>query len=72
MAYAIYKELERVLYKGESSLLVKIAAELVHTMYQIIHQLSESKTIQSQLLGMDEQQMKLVKIIENQLGCYSD
>ena len=32
-AYAIYKELEQVLYKKESTLSVKKASELTHNMY---------------------------------------
>ena len=63
-AYSIYKELERALYQAESSLSVKKAAELTQNMYQITYQLPESKIIQTQLLGMDEQQKELVEIIE--------
>ena len=63
-AYSIYKELERALYLEESSLSVKKAAELTHNMYQITYQLPDSKIIEKQLLGMDEQQQELVEITE--------
>ncbi len=63
-AYSIYKELERMLTTEESSLSVKKAAELTQNMYQITYKLPDSKIIESKLLGMDEQQQELVKIVE--------
>ena len=62
-AYAVYKELERVLYKEKSTLSIKKAAELTHNMYQITYQLPDSKQIKQKLLGMDEQQWELYDII---------
>lgn len=62
-AYCIYKELERVLYKAESKLSLRKAAELTHNIYQITYTLPESKHTKSALLGMDENQTELQKII---------
>ncbi len=62
-AYAIYKELERVLYKEKSSLSLKKAAELTHNMYQITFTLPDSKHKKSQILKMDEEQSELYQII---------
>lgn len=62
-AYCIYKELERVLYKEESSLSLKKAAEVTHNMYQITYQLPESKHMKSKLLKMDEEQQELYDIV---------
>ncbi|MFO8233928.1 MAG: IS1634 family transposase [Bacteroidales bacterium] len=62
-AYCIYKELERVLYKENSSLSLKKAAEITHNMYQITYQLPESKHIKSTLLNMDEEQKELYEIV---------
>jgi len=42
-AYCVYKDLERVLYEGKSSLSLKRAAELTHNMYQITYTLPEFK-----------------------------
>jgi len=62
-AYSIYKELERVLYQEKYSLSVKKAAELTHNMYEITYQLPDSKQTKQKLLGMDDQQQELYKII---------
>ncbi|MFQ5662187.1 MAG: IS1634 family transposase [Candidatus Paceibacteria bacterium] len=64
-AYSIYKELERALYMAKSSLSVKEASELTHNMYQITYRLPDSKTSETQLLEMDEQQRKLYEIVNN-------
>ena len=63
-AYCIYKELERVLYKENSSLSLKKAAEVTHNMYQVTYQLPESKHIKSKLLKMDDDQRELYEIIQ--------
>lgn len=63
-AYSIYKELERVLYKAKSTLSLKKAAELTHSMYQITYTLPESKHTRSTLLKMDDEQAELFQIIE--------
>lgn len=62
-AYCVYKELERTLYRENSSLSLKQAAELTHNMYQITYTLPESKLTQTKLLNMDEQQRELYEII---------
>jgi len=62
-AYSIYKDLERVLKKENSSLSLKKAAEITHNMYRITYQLPDSKTIKSRLLGMDEKQQELYDIV---------
>ena len=62
-AYAIYKELEMVLYKDKAPFSVKKAAELTQTMYQLNVVLPESKKNQNILLKMDEEQTLLTKII---------
>ena len=63
-AYAIYKELETVLYKNKVPFSVKTAAELTHTMYQLNILLPESKHQKNILLKMDENQLLLKKIID--------
>ena len=62
-AYAIYKELERILDNAKSTISVKRAAELTHTMYQLEVILPESKKKKTILLEMDEEQKSLTKII---------
>jgi len=62
-AYSIYKELERVLYEKKSTLSLKKAAELTHTMYQITYTLPDSKHTKSKLLKMDPDQEELHQII---------
>lgn len=63
-AYAIYKELERVLYKNNSTISVKQAAELTHNIYEMIVMLPESKRIKHVLLKLNEHQAQLKKIID--------
>ena len=62
-AYCIYKELERVLKLEESTLSLKMAAEVTHNMYQITYTLPDSKHTKSRLLQMDDEQLELYKII---------
>lgn len=62
-AYAIYKELERLLYKAKAQFSVKRAAELTQTMYQLGVVLPESKKRKNILLNMDDEQKLLTKII---------
>ena len=62
-AYSIYKELERLLKKENSSLSIKKAAELTHNMYEITFILPESKHTLSKLLKMDDEQAELYRII---------
>lgn len=62
-AYAIYKELERVLIAEKSNLSVKKASEIIHTIYQVTYTLPESGDVKTQLLKMDKEQEELYKII---------
>lgn len=62
-AYAIYKELERVLCQEKATIALKKAAELTHSMYQITIMLPESKHTKNILLKMDESQTELIRII---------
>jgi transposase len=63
VAYSIYKELERILYKEKSTLSLERAKELTHNMYEITYTLPESKHTKSKLLKMDEQQTELFQIV---------
>lgn len=63
-AYCIYKELERVLYKENSTISVKEASEVTHNIYQINFLLPESKKYISKLLKIDEKQAELHNIIK--------
>lgn len=63
-AYCIYKELERVLYEKKSTISLRQAAELTHTIYQLKYTLPESKLEKSILLKMDEMQTELCQIID--------
>lgn len=62
-AYCIYKELEHVLYKVNSTLSLRQAAELTHTIYQLTYILPDSKQTKSALLKMDKLQSELYEII---------
>jgi transposase len=62
-AYAIYKDLERVLHKEKSHLSVKKAAEQTQNMYQISAVLPETKTRTNILLKMNEEQSSVIKIM---------
>lgn len=63
-AYAIYKELERVLQLEKSNITLKKAAELTHSIYQLTILLPESKITKNILLKMDANQAELMKIVE--------
>lgn len=63
VAYAVYKELERILKKEKSTLSLKQAAEQTQNMYQINVTLPESKRKQNILLKMTEKQTELIRII---------
>ena len=62
-AYAIYKELERVLKEENSSLSLIKASELTHNIYQITYMLPDSKHIKTRVLKMDQQQQELINLI---------
>jgi transposase len=62
-AYAIYKELERLLYNYNAHFSVKRAGELTQTMYQLDVIMPESKKKEQILLKMDSDQLLLTKVI---------
>lgn len=62
-AYAIYKDLERVLAKEKSALSVKKAAEQTQNMYQILATLPDTKKEVKILLKMNEEQNQILKIM---------
>lgn len=62
-AYAVYKELERVLAKERSSISLKRAADLTHNIYQLKVVLPESLHEKKILLAMEEEQANLYQII---------
>lgn len=66
-AYAVYKELERVLKIENSKLSVKRSVELTHNMYQISYTLPQSKHTKSNLLKMDNEQAELYDIVMKNL-----
>ena len=63
VAYAIYKELERLLYKHHVSFGPKRAAELTHNMYELEYMLPHSKKKEKTILKMDQMQQMLYNII---------
>jgi transposase len=63
VAYAIYKELERVLKKEKSSLSLIQAAEQTQNMYRLNFMLPESKRKENCLLKLTPQQTELMTII---------
>jgi len=66
-AYAVYKELERLLNKDHVQISVKRAAELTQTMYQLHVIMPESKRKKNILLNMDQEQRRLIKLIAENL-----
>jgi transposase len=64
VAYSIYKELERVLSLEKFELSVEKAAEITHNMYQLEITLPESLLTENIILKMDENQTKLIEIIQ--------
>lgn len=64
-AYAVYKELERLLYKAGAPISMSGAALLTHTMYQLSIRLPESKKQLDIILKIDEEQVLLIKIIDD-------
>lgn len=63
-AYAIYKELERLLKQAKSTLSIKRSVELTQNMYQITYTLPQSKHTKSNLMKMDEEQTELYNIVK--------
>lgn len=64
VAYAIYKELERLLKKAKIDLSPQRAAELTHNMYEIEYTLPQSKKRQKSVLKMDPEQLILYETIK--------
>lgn len=63
VAYTIYKELERLLYKNKVEFSVKRATELTHNMYAIEYTLPYAKKRKKKILKMDSEQQLLYNII---------
>jgi transposase len=64
VAYAVYKELERVLKKSKATLSLQQAAEQTQNMYQLKVSLPDTKTTQIIQLQMTEKQAELIEIIK--------
>ncbi len=64
-AYAIYKELERLLNNSHAGFSAKRAIELTQNMYEIAYQLPNSRKQKTKYLKMDEEQKILFNIIKN-------
>jgi len=64
IAYTVYKELERLLYKHQAPFSVQAAREIIHHMYQLTFTLPDTNTEHTILLKMDEEQEKLLEIIK--------
>jgi transposase len=63
IAYAIFKELERLLEKHKAGFSPKRATELTHNMYEIEYMLPHSKKKERTILKMDDSQQILWDII---------
>lgn len=63
VAYAIWKELERLLKQQKAAMSPQRAAELTHTMYQLEYTLPQSKQVKQRVLAMDAEQRTLFSAI---------
>lgn len=68
VAYSIYKEFERLLYKYEAPFGVKTARDIIKNMFQIEIELPHSKQREKILLNMDEEQQILLNIVRSEIG----
>jgi transposase len=68
VAYSIYKELERLLYKYDAPFSVKKAREIVSNIYQLEITLPESKVNEKIMLNMDGEQQFLVDIVQKEVS----
>ena len=68
VAYTVYKELERLLYKYEAPFSVQKARDIIRNMYQIEIELPNSKHKEKVLLNMDEEQQLLPQIVQSEIG----
>jgi transposase len=66
VAYAIYKELERLLYKHHAPFGVATAREIVQTIYQLRIKLPDSGVEEKILLNMNEEQRLLLEIVKQE------
>jgi len=64
-AYAIYKELERLLNNHQAGFSAARAIELTQNMYEMAYQLPNSRKQKTKYLKMDEDQLILFDIIKN-------
>lgn len=63
VAYAIWKELERLLGKSGICMSPRRAADLTHTIYEIEYTLPQSKKIERKILAMDAEQQLLFGVL---------
>jgi transposase len=66
VAYAVYKELERLLYKHHAPFGVATAREIVQTIYQLRIKLPDSGVEEKILLNMNEEQRLLLEIVKQE------
>ena len=64
VAYAIYKELERLLNKHKAGISPKRATELTQNMYEIHYRLPQSRKEDTMMLGMSEEQEEVWRIVQ--------
>lgn len=63
VAYTIFKELERILKKGNCPFSARRTIDLTKNMYQLTFTLSETKIHQNLILRMDDEQQLLYSIL---------
>lgn len=63
VAYAIWKELERLLQQNGLLMSARRAGELTHTMYKIRYTMPQSKETKDRILTMDDEQQSLYDVI---------
>ncbi|MBF0253407.1 MAG: transposase, partial [Candidatus Omnitrophica bacterium] len=63
VAYTIYKELERLLYKYKVGFSPKRASELTHNMYELEYKAPKTLEFKKILLKMDQEQQVLYNVI---------
>lgn len=63
VAYAIYKELERLLARRALRMSPERAIELTHTIYELEYTLPQSKELRRRILAMDDEQRALYEVI---------
>lgn len=64
VAYAIYKDLERILYAHKAPFSVKRACDLSQTIYELTYDLPNTRNQEKITIPMDEEQEMLREIIE--------